>query len=294
MAVTAFGFASTDAAGNFSDAGAVASGLSDHVGRTVAILFAIVLLDASLIGANAVGLATTYALGDAAVKRHSLHWKLSEAPLFYGAYAALLAVSAGVAFSPDHILGLITQGVQALAGVLLPSATVFLVLLCNDRPVLGPWVNTVRQNMLAWTIVWSLVLLSLALTAATLFPHLSTATLEIGLGLGAAIGILGGAMTVAMMRRNATGRDAAATAAAFGDLDPEQVDELDHQPGSLTRAERNAMRDADRANWRMPALVTLDRPVMSPMRRAGLLTLRCYLVIAVVLVIVKVVQVGIT
>src|ERR1700721_29630 len=107
----------------------------------------------------------TYAIGDAMGRRHSLHWKISEAPLFYGGYAVLLAVSAGVAFSPDHILGLVTQGVQALAGILLPSATVFLVLLCNDRVVLGPWVNTVRQNIVAWVIVWSLVLLSLALTA---------------------------------------------------------------------------------------------------------------------------------
>ena len=93
------------AAGNFTDAGAVATHLSDHVGHTVGVLFAIILLDASLIGANCVGLATTYALGDAMGKPHSLHWKITEAPLFYGSYAVLLAVSAGVAFSPDHVLG---------------------------------------------------------------------------------------------------------------------------------------------------------------------------------------------
>ena len=139
MAVTAFGLAGTADVGNFTDAGAVASALSRHLGSTVGVLFAIILLDASLIGANAIGLASTYAIGDAMGRRHSLHWKITEAPLFYGGYAFLLAVSAAVAFSPDHILGLVTQGVQALAGVLLPSATVFLVLLCNDRAVLGPW-----------------------------------------------------------------------------------------------------------------------------------------------------------
>ena len=56
------------------------------------VLFAIILLDASLIGANAIGLATTYAVGDAMGRRHSLHWKITEAPLFYGGYAVLLAV----------------------------------------------------------------------------------------------------------------------------------------------------------------------------------------------------------
>ena len=113
-------------------------------GYTVGALFAILLLNASLVGANAVGLATTYTLGDTFNRRHSLHWKITEAPLFYTGYAVLLTVSAAVSFRPDPVLGLLTQGVQALAGVLLPSATVFLVLLCNDRPVLGPWVNTTR------------------------------------------------------------------------------------------------------------------------------------------------------
>jgi Mn2+/Fe2+ NRAMP family transporter len=293
MAVTAFGLAGTAEVGAFTDAGAVASGLARHLGSTVGVLFAIILLDASLIGANAIGLATTYAIGDAMGRRHSLHWKLSEAPLFYGGYALLLAVSAAVAFSPDHVLGLVTQGVQALAGVLLPSATVFLVLLCNDRAVLGPWVNTVRQNIVAWIIVWSLVLLSLALTATTFFPGLSTTTIEAGLTVGAGVGILGGAGAIIAGRRRRDLRDAQAIAGTLGGgLEPDEVDELDDAP-SLTRAERHAVRHQDRGNWQTPELAMLDRPTMSPIRRVGLLTLRGYLVVAVVFVIIKIVQAGI-
>jgi NRAMP (natural resistance-associated macrophage protein)-like metal ion transporter len=292
MAVTAFGFAGTSHAGNFTDAGAVATNLSHHVGHIVGVLFAIILLDASLIGANAVGLATTYAVGDTLGKRHSLHWKMTEAPLFYGAYAALLAVSAAVAYSPDHILGLITEGVQALAGVLLPSATVFLVLLCNDRPVLGPWVNTVRQNVFAWMIVWSLVLLSLALTASTFFPHLSTTTLKDGLALGAIAGVLVGAVVMARSTRSAPRRYAITHAPAPSELDQDQMNELDDIP-TLTRAEHKALRNEYRMNWRTPNLSTLDRPVMSPIRKAGLFTLRAYLAVAVALVAVKIAQTGI-
>jgi hypothetical protein len=232
-------------------------------------------------------LATTYALGDALGKPHSLHWKITEAPLFYGSYAALLAVSSAVAFSPDHILGLITQGVQALAGVLLPSATVFLVLLCNDRPVLGPWVNTFRQNALAWLIVWSLVVLSLMLTTVTFFPNLSTPTLVSGLAIGALLGIAGAAVVFAVGwfadRRYTESVEKVLGAVGFEHV---PVDELP----KLSRAERRALRDDVRANWTMPALATLDRPVMSPVRRAGLLTLRTYLVLACVLVVVKIVQ----
>jgi Mn2+/Fe2+ NRAMP family transporter len=293
MAVAAFGLASTDA-GNFSDAGAVATGLAAHLGDTVGVLFAIILLDASLIGANAIGLATTYAIGDAMGKRHSLHWKITEAPLFYGGYAVLLAVSAAVAFSPDHVLGLVTQGVQALAGVLLPSATVFLVLLCNDRAVLGPWVNSVRQNILAWTIVWSLVLLSLALTATTFFPRLPTATIEAGLAAGAAIGIVGGTAAIIAGRRSGDRREAEAVVRELGGgLDPAAVDEID-DTSLLTRSERRAVRREDRANWQTPSLASLERPTMSPTRRLGLLTLRGYLVLAVVFVVIKVVEVGLS
>ncbi|OBK67414.1 manganese transporter [Mycobacterium colombiense] len=293
MAVAAFGLTGTADAGHFTDAGAVASGLSKHLGGPLGVLFAIILLDASLIGANAVGLATTYAVGDAMGKRHSLHWKISEAPLFYGGYALLLAVSAAVSFSPDHILGLVTQGVQALAGVLLPSATVFLVLLCNDRAVLGPWVNTVRQNIIAWTIVWCLVLLSLALTAATFFPNLSTATLEAGLAGGAVLGIVGGAAMIIAGRRHRNLTDAEAIVRTLGGgLDPEEVDELD-EASSLTRAERRAVRRQDRAAWQTPNIALLDRATMSPMRRAGLFTLRGYLVVAVAFVIIKIVQAGV-
>jgi Mn2+/Fe2+ NRAMP family transporter len=293
MAVTAFGLAGTPDAATFTDAGAVATALAHHVGHTMGVLFAVILLDASLIGANAIGLATTYAVGDAMGKRHSLHWKITQAPLFYGGYALLLAVSAAVAFSPDHILGLVTQGVQALAGVLLPSATVFLVLLCNDRAVLGPWVNTVRQNILAWTTVWSLVLLSLALTATTFFKNLPTTTVEAGLAAGAVIGVVGGAVAIIASRRSSDRREAEVISQAFGGgLNPEEVDEIDDAP-SLTRAERRAVLRQDRASWQTPSLAALDRPTMSPIRRAGLLTLRGYLVLAVVFVVIKVVDVAI-
>ena len=46
---------------------------------------------------------------------------------------------------------------QVLAGVLLPSATVFLLLLCNDKAVLGPWVNTRLLNAFTGAVIAVLV-----------------------------------------------------------------------------------------------------------------------------------------
>src|ERR1019366_6994334 len=73
--------------------------------------------------------------------RHMLHRKPTEAKAFYAVYGGLVALAAALVLTPEAPLGLLTNAVQTLAGVLLPSATVFLLLLCNDRAVLGPWVN---------------------------------------------------------------------------------------------------------------------------------------------------------
>ncbi|MBA0046622.1 NRAMP family divalent metal transporter [Mycobacterium sp. NPDC050853] len=287
MAAAAFGLAGTDAVGNFTDAGAVARLLHDHVSPAVGALFAVLLLDASLIGANAVGLATTYALGDTFGKRHSLHWKINEAPAFYLGYGLLLGIAAAVSFSPDPVLGVLTQGVQALAGVLLPSATVFLVLLCNDKAVLGPWVNSMRQNLFAGVIVWALVLLSLSLTAATFFPDLTTGQLKAFFAAGAGVGVLGG-LAVVVGKKWTDRRAAVQTAAQFGGLDPDEVQDLDSLPQD--RALRRDLLRQERDSWRTPALDTLGRPAWSPLRTAGMVALRGYLLLAVVLVAVKIAQ----
>ena len=80
---------------------------------------------------------------------------------------------------PGAPLGVITLAVQALAGVLLPSASVFLLLLCNDREVLGPWRNPGWLNVLASVIVATLVLLSLILMATTVFPKIDVTAVSL-------------------------------------------------------------------------------------------------------------------
>ena len=70
---------------------------------------------------------------------------------------------------PNAPLGLVTEAVQALAG-LLPSASVFL-LLCNDPEVLAPWLNPGWLNVVATVIIATLLMLSGTLMATTLFPQ---------------------------------------------------------------------------------------------------------------------------
>jgi NRAMP (natural resistance-associated macrophage protein)-like metal ion transporter len=256
----AFGLAGTDLAGQFSDAGAVAAGLAHNVSPAAGNLFAIFLLDGAIIGAAAVTLATSYAFGDAFGIRHSLHRGVREAKGFYGSYSLLVALAAGIVLIPNAPLGLMTMAVQALAGVLLPSATVFLLLLCNDRDILGPWTNPRWLNVVATAIVGVLLLLSLVLVITTLFPAADATVVTASLGLLVALG-LGG---LGLLEMRATRRS------------PHPLDGL----------------SLDRDTWRMPPLPELPRPVWSTSRKAAMLALRGYLVVAAVLLAVKVVQIA--
>ncbi|KUL55409.1 manganese transporter [Streptomyces sp. NRRL F-4489] len=264
MGCTAAAFAGTSGAGAFTDTAGIAHGLAAHAGKLAGVLFAIALLDASIIGAFAVSLSTAYAIGDVFGIRHSLHRGVGRAKGFYAVYAGLVAAAAAIVLIPGSPLGLLTEGVQTLAGVLLPSASVFLLLLCNDRAVLGPWVNGRAMNAFTSCVVAVLVTLSVILTAAVLFPDLGPGTI---LTIMACCGAAGVALLgYAELRRRRKGWTPGARP-------------MDHTSR------------ADRANWRMPPLDILPAPVLSTAHKAGLAALRTYLLVAMVLVLVKLAEV---
>src|SRR5664279_2769311 len=182
MAVAAAAFSGTSLAGHYTNAGGVATGLEHYVGRASGDIFAIILLNASIIGAASVTLATSYAFGDVFGAHHSLHRSWKDAKFFYGVFTGMVVLAAGIVIIPGAPLGVITTGVQALAGVLLPSATVFLLLLCNDKEVLGPWVNRPWLNVLSTVIISVLLLMSLVLMATTLFSQINVTLLSEALG----------------------------------------------------------------------------------------------------------------
>jgi Mn2+/Fe2+ NRAMP family transporter len=254
-------FAGTAAAGHYTDAAGLASGLSAYAGKATGALFAVALLDASMIGAFAVSLSTAYALGDVLGLKHSLHRGARQAKGFYVMYAGLIGGAAAIVLIPGSPLGLLTEGVQVLAGVLLPSATVFLLLLCNDKAVLGPWVNGRWTNAFSVGVIALLITLSLVLTASVAFPHIDAGQIEM---------ILAGCVGVTLV--------AGAALAVRG----------------LRRATPAAAIDrSGRENWRMPQLVTLTAPPVSAGRKIGLTGLWVYLLIAMGVVVLRIVQLAI-
>ena len=121
---------------------------------------------------------------------------------------------------PGAPLGVITEAVQALCGILLPMTTIFLLMLSNDREVLGPWANPPWLKAFASLVVGTLILLSLILTLTTLFPSINVTSLAAGGGVA-----LAGALVVMGLLAWRTRRGAEAVTVQF---DP---DELGHRHG---------------------------------------------------------------
>ncbi len=263
MIVADYAVRGTQLAGRFTNALGVADALASH-SYLLGALFSIVLLDASIIGAAAVTLATSYAFGDVFGIKHSLHRGFRDAKQFYASYTGLVVLAAVIVLIPGAPLGLITTGVQALAGVLLPSATVFLLLLCNDREVLGPWVNPRWLNVVTVLILGCLLVLSGTLVVTTAFTHLHAGVV---------------ALSVAALLTFAA-------VLAWGWL------RLRRRGGAPAAAQRALIPRSERATWRMPPLVMLKPVTWSPHTKLAMVVLRGYLVLSVLLLIVKAVQVG--
>jgi NRAMP (natural resistance-associated macrophage protein)-like metal ion transporter len=261
ICATGFAFAGTPFFGNFTDAGGVASALHHTIGPVAGAFFAVVLLNASLIGAGAVTLATSYVVGDVFGTRGSLHRSFREAKGFYSVFIVLIFGSAAIVLIPGAPLGVIVEAVQALCGIVLPMTTLFLLMLCNDREILGPWTNPSWLKALASVIVGVLMVLSLILTLTTLFPHVNVTTLaEIG---GLVLLAVFAAMGIAALRNRTTS---------------EGVTVISTEP------------EVPREQWTMPPSTLLSRPRFSTARHAALLSLGGYMVIALIMLIVKSVQ----
>ena len=258
MIATAFAFSRTGtgagSATAFQNAYELANSLMRRVGPAAGAIFSILLIDASIVGASAVTLSTSYAFGDTFGIRNSLHRSWREARQFYAMFTGLVVLAAVFVLIPGVPLGLVTTAVQALAGVMLPSACLFLLFLCNARDGLGPWVNKPWFNLLASLILGVLLILSVILVVSTIFPNIDVARLFLVL---AAVMVVGLVIAIAV---NIRARSALPP-------DPRMAE--------------------DRETWRMPSLALLTQPVKSRGRLIALCTVRGYAIVAMVSLLVK-------
>jgi Mn2+/Fe2+ NRAMP family transporter len=133
-----------------SDAAHAALALVPLTGSKLAgIAFGAGLLGAALIGALVVSLATAWAFGEAFAWRCSLNAACYDAKRFYGMYAAMVVVSAGIVLIPHLPLIRITVWVEAFNAFVLPIVLGFLVVMANDKKILGDRVNSRLGNVVA-------------------------------------------------------------------------------------------------------------------------------------------------
>jgi Mn2+/Fe2+ NRAMP family transporter len=138
----------------------------------VGAALAIGLFDAGLLGAICISLASSWAMGEVFGWAHSINNKVTEAPMFYAFYFMSLIVAGTVVLIPGAPLVLITLFVQVIAVTLLPAALVFLILLLNQEELMGKYKNTLVQNIVGFSIVILIVVLSTLYALSVIFPEM--------------------------------------------------------------------------------------------------------------------------
>ena len=142
--------------------------LAPLAGKYASALFAFGLLNASLFAASILPLSTAYVVCEGMGWEQGVDKKFSEAPQFYGLYSLLIFVGAGVVLWPGLPLIPIMFFSQVINGVVLPAILIFMLILINDKKIMGSYVNGRGFNILAWITVIILVSLSVTLLALML------------------------------------------------------------------------------------------------------------------------------
>jgi len=161
----------------FSDPAQMANDLHASSGEFVRSAILLLMINAAVLGTSAISLSSSWAYGEVKGWPHRLEIPIRKAPGFYLTYVVCVGLAAAIALIPGAPLQLIILGVQVLAGIMLPSAIIFLQLLLNDKEVLGDeYVNRRSNNWVNWTIIIVLFILSLILAAQVAAPNLFPAS----------------------------------------------------------------------------------------------------------------------
>jgi Mn2+/Fe2+ NRAMP family transporter len=157
---------------NIQTAKDAALALGPLAGKYASILFALGLLNASLFSAAILPLSTAYTVCEAFGWENSVSRELKDAPIFFGIYAALIILGAAIILLPIKSLIQAMLISQTFNGVLLPVILITMLVLINDKRLMGKYINGKVFNILAWMTTVALIILALILVVVTFFPSL--------------------------------------------------------------------------------------------------------------------------
>jgi Mn2+/Fe2+ NRAMP family transporter len=149
------------------DGADAALALRPLVGEYAYLLFAGGLFNASIFAASILPISTAYAVCEGLGFESGLDKKFHEAPVFYWLYTVLIVVGAGVLLVPRLPLVYVTVLSQVVNGIVLPFVLIFMLLLTNDRELMGEHTNSRLFNIIAWTTV----VVVISMTVLMLFFH---------------------------------------------------------------------------------------------------------------------------
>lgn len=142
-------------------------------GEIAKILFGIGLLNASLMAASVLPLSTSYSIAEAFGWERGVGRTFKEAPQFLTLYTFVIVMGAGVTlFVPKDRLVFVLNLPNVVGGMLLPLVLVLMIILCNDRRLMGRYVNGRILNIIAWFTTIAMTVLTLLIILNTIFPNL--------------------------------------------------------------------------------------------------------------------------
>ena len=145
-----------------------AQALRPLAGEYAYLLFAAGLFNASLFAASILPISTAYAVCEGLGFESGLDKEFHEAPVFYWLSTALIVAGAGVLLIPRLPLVHVTVLSQVANGVVLPIVLIFMLLLTNDRELMGEHVNSRGFNIVAWVTVVVMIALTIAMVLTQL------------------------------------------------------------------------------------------------------------------------------
>lgn len=150
-----------------NDAADAAKALEPLAGKYASTLFAIGLANASLFAASILPLATAYYVCEGMGWESGIDHDFKSAPQFMWLYTGLIVIGALIILIPNAPLIAIMLISQVVNGVMLPFVLVFMLLLINNKDLMGEYINTKTFNRIAWTTVIVMVVLTLALVGTS-------------------------------------------------------------------------------------------------------------------------------
>jgi Mn2+/Fe2+ NRAMP family transporter len=145
----------------------VSAALLPLAGQYAGVLFAFGLLNASLFAASILPLSTAYVVSEGLGLEAGVSKSFSEAPVFHGLYVGIIAVGALIIMIPNAPLLTILYVSQIINGILLPIVLIFMLVIVNDKRVMGDHVNSKIYNYITWTTVVIMIGLSVGLIVTT-------------------------------------------------------------------------------------------------------------------------------